>query len=117
MHFSVQGMQFSFLTYLPVSCRTKVIMFLPRNVSEPIDGAYDVVKQVKIKATHASLLSCGNCQFSIALYSCSRNSMRLSVEGWVLNRRLNQLLKLPPFSATGCMMNSCCTSSCPSLAA
>ena len=45
-------MQFSFLTYLPVSCRTKVIMFLPRNASEPIDGAYDVVKQVKTKATH-----------------------------------------------------------------
>jgi hypothetical protein len=52
LHFSVQGTQFSFLTYLPVSCRTEVIMFLPRNASEPIDGAYDVVKQVKIKATH-----------------------------------------------------------------
>lgn len=52
---------------------------------------------------------------TFATYSCSRNLMRLSVDGWVLNMLLNQLPMLSLVRAWGCMMKSCSTSSRPLL--
>ena len=52
-------------------------------------------------------------RLTMTAYSCSKNFMRLSVEGCVLNMLLNQLLMPLSVRACGWMINSCSTSSRP----